>query len=51
MAGSPGRGGQLVVEGLFGGAIAETAPGCRVEHAHNADKVVFGQLGQVAIAW
>ena len=37
--GGPGEGGQLILEGFFGGAIAEAAPGCRVERGHNAGKV------------
>ena len=49
--GGPGKGGQLILEGFFGGAVAEAAPGCRVERGHDAGKVVLDQLGQVVLAW
>ena len=51
MLGGLGEGGQLVLEGLVGRAVAETASGCRVERRDDAGEFVFGQLGQVALAW
>ena len=48
--GCPGEGCQLGFEGLFGRAVVETSPRCRVERRHDAAKLDRRELGDVAPA-
>src|SRR3954453_2558048 len=44
-----GESGQLLLEGLLRGAVAEAAPGRGVERRHQTGKPVHGQLGGVGL--